>query len=430
MGKTGATLLALADLLTLGDVERVLVVAPLRVAQTVWSDEVARWPGMPETIGPVVSITGSARARRRAIHTPARVHTVNYENLPSLLAEVGDDWPFDTVVCDEASKLRGFRTRQGTSRARALSLVAHTRVKRLYELTGTPAANSLAALWGQVWFLDRGARLGSSFEAFKNRWFSSTGEHGRAVLTPHAHAQRQITEVLSDLCLTLDPADWFDLQAPVYTRLTVDLPPKAKRIYATFRKEMYAALQDGERVAAFNAAAKTMKCLQLANGAAYTDDKATQWSAVHDAKLDALDGLVEESGEQVMVAYNFRSDKERLLARFPQAVDLAAGDGMAAFKGGSAAMGIAHPASVGHGVDGLQNVCRTLVFFGHSWDSELREQIIERVGPMRQHQAGLDRPLFLYDIVARGTIDQTVMARHESKRSVQDLLMEAMKKGE
>ena len=429
MGKTGSTLLALGDLFLTGDSERVLVIAPKRVAKDVWTEELPRWPGLAEVIGPIVPIVGTAKQRESALRIPAKVHTIAYDNLPWLAETLGDKWPYDTVVADEASKLRGFRLRQGTKRARVLGRYAHTHIRRFYELTGTPAANSLTALWGQAYFLDGGKRLGSSFEAFKQRWFQSFGDPARAELTPLPFAFDQITEALADICLTIDPKDWFDLREPVYTRVSVKMPPAAEKIYAGFKREMYAALADGE-VKAFSAAAKTIKCLQLANGAVYTDPDATQWSEVHTAKLEALEEIVEETTDSAVLAvYQFIPDRTRILKAFPGSVDLATPRGMAAFKAGDAQVGVAHPASVGHGVDGLQNVCNSIAFLGHWWDSELREQIIERVGPMRQMQAGLDRPLHLYDIVTEGTIDDVVMARHETKREVQDLLLEAMRRG-
>ena len=429
MGKTGSTLLALAELLLTGDADRVLVIAPKRVAADVWREEVPRWPGLTEVIGPVIPIVGTVDQRRRALTTRARVYTVNFENVPWLVEQMQGQWWFDTVIVDEASKLRGFRTKQGTKRSRLLGQFAHTKIRRLYELTGTPAANSLAALWGQAWFLDAGARLGRSFEAFKQRWFYVNGDPAHGDLSPLPFAQEQITEALADICLTLDPKDWFDLREPVYTRVTVKMPPAAEKIYKTFRREMYAALAGG-KVQAFNAAARTMKCLQLANGAVYTNPEATAWEEVHTAKLDALEEIVEETTDSAVIAvYQFVPDRARILKAFPGSVDLATPRGMAAFKAGDARLGVAHPASIGHGVDGLQEVCNSIVFVGQWWDAEEREQIIERVGPMRQMQSGKDRPLFLYDIVSEGTIDAQVMLRHETKAEIQTLLLEAMRRG-
>jgi SNF2 family DNA or RNA helicase len=87
----------------------------------------------------------------------------------------------------------------------------------------------------------------------------------------------------------------------------------------------------------------------------------------------------------------------------------------------------AHPASAGHGLN-LADGGNILAFFGVNWSLEEHMQIIERIGPMRQKQAGYDRPVFVYPILARGTVDDLVMERLSGKRSVQEVLLEAMKR--
>lgn len=425
-GKTAAVLHALADLMLVGDVERTLVIAPLRVARDVWTDEIAKWPEVEPIVGRIVPIVGTPAERRRALATPAAVHTVNYETLPWLIDETRHAWPFDTVVADEASKLRSFRLRQGGKRAHALGSFAHTKVRRFWELTGTPSANSLAALWGQAWFLDGGQRLGRSFEAFQQRWFSYEGDKGRSALVPLPFAQEQITEALRDICLTIDPKDWFDLREPVRTRVPVKLPAAARDVYRKLQKELFAELRSG-RVTAFNAAAKSSKLRQVASGNVYLDDREGAWETVHTAKLEALEDLLAELNEPAVVAYAFVSDRLALLARLPGAVDLATSEGLRRFKAGHAQVGIAHPQSLGHGVDGLQRVCRTTIFYSSEWDHEGRLQLLERTGPTRQHQAGLNRNVLVYDLIATGTVDEAILGRHESKASVQQALLDSMR---
>jgi hypothetical protein len=276
--------------------------------------------------------------------------------------------------------------------------------------------------------LDAGQRLGRTYDAFRQRWFQKSFD-GYSV-EPLPFAQQQIQDALRDVCLTLDPKDWFDLKDPIRTTVYVELPDRARKKYRDMEREMFASI-DGHNLEAFNAAAKTMKCLQLANGAFYGDEDRYgkgAWFTLHDEKLEALDSIVAEAaGMPVLVAYQFVSDRERIMREFPKAVDLATVEGMAAFKAGKSPIGVGHPASMGHGVDGLQDVTNIVVFFGHWWDMEQRQQMVERVGPVRQMQSGHDRPVFIYDIVARATVDELVLARHETKRSVQDLLLEAMK---
>lgn len=408
-----------------GESRPTLVLGPLRVAQSVWSDEAAKWQHLAGL--DVVPITGTAAERKAALRRDAPVKTCNYENL-QWLVQHAKPWPFRRVVADESTKLKSFRLRQGGVRAQALAQVAHKHVKEWINLTGTPAPNGLADLWGQTWFLDEGQRLGRTYSGFEERYFAfkrRPGQQYGGERVALAHAEEHIHSALADICLTLDPKDWFDLREPVLNTIEVDLPAKARAQYRELEREMFLQLDDGE-VEAFSAAALTIKCLQLANGALYLDEGA-RWAPIHDEKLDALEELAEETGEPILVAYHFRSDLARLMQRFPDGADLATKAGMAAFKAGKARLGFGHPAGMGHGVDGLQEHCSTVAVFGHWWDLEQYDQFIERVGPMRQLQAGKDRPVFIHQIVARDTVDEVVVARRANKREVQDALLDYMK---
>jgi SNF2 family DNA or RNA helicase len=427
MGKTCSTLAAL-DALALVESHPTLVLAPLRVARDTWPAETRKWRQFSHIeISPIV---GTPAERERAMQRDVPVYTTNYEQLPGLVDHYGDRWPFRQIVSDESTRLKSFRLRQGGQRAAALGRVAHKHVHRFIELTGTPSPNGLEDLWGQAWMLDQGVRLGRTFSAFQQRWFHPTpGGQGYTQWKAKPEAQEQIQDKLRDLCLTLDPKDWFDLREPIVNTIRVPLPAKARGIYRDMEREMFASLGDGKEIEAFGAAARTLKCLQLANGAAYVDEDCKEFVEVHDAKLQALDSIVEEAaGAAVLVAYHFKSDRARILRAFKGAVDVATKEGMADFKAGRARLGIGHPASMGHGVDGLQDVCSIAAFFGHWWSMEERMQFIERIGPVRQQQAGFDRAVTIHNIVAEDTVDELVLARHDTKRSVQDLLLEAMKR--
>jgi SNF2 family DNA or RNA helicase len=192
-------------------------------------------------------------------------------------------------------------------------------------------------------------------------------------------------------------------------------------------KQMFA--QIGEHgVEAFTAAAKTNKCLQLANGAAYVDD-AGAWTEVHQAKLDALEDIVEEAaGMPVLVSYQFRSDLARILKRFKTARALDKNpQTIRDWNAGKIPILVAHPASAGHGVN-LQEGGNILAFFSSGWNLEEDMQILERIGPTRQFQSGLDREVYVHRIVARNTVDELVAERRESKKSVQQILLDYMKR--
>jgi len=298
-------------------------------------------------------------------------------------------------------------------------------VRRWVNLTGTPAPAGYEDLWGQTWYLDRGERLGRTFGAFQQRWFRPKFNGYGVELLPFG--KKEIDERLKDICLTVDPKDYFDLREPIVRTVEVILPGQARKSYRELERELFTVLETGETVAAPHAAALTNKCLQLANGAVYTQHP--NWSPVHEAKLEALESILHESGGMpLLVAYQFQSDKARILQKFKGAADISTADGMRAFRSGNARLGVAHPKSMGHGIDGLQHVTNILVRFGHDWKTGERLQMLERIGPMRQLGAGYDRPVYVYDIVAKDTLDEAVLAAHEFNISAQDALLAAMKR--
>lgn len=429
LGKGSSVLDAFETLNLIEDVYPVLVAAPLRVARTTWKNEVAKWQQFKHLR--VSTIIGTPDQRLEALKTPSDIYTINFENLPWLINQ--RIWPFKSCVVDEATNLAGYRLRQGTKRARALSEKAYD-MSRFIELTGTPAAKGLPALWGQSWFLDKGQRLGRTFTSFEQRWFK-TGYDGYS-LTPLPGAQEEIQTRLGDICLSVNAADYFDIKAPIVIPIYVDLDPISRQLYRNMEKEMFMMIENHE-IEAFNAAAKTNKCLQLANGAAYIDpevtedthSKAKEWKVVHDYKLEALESIIEEAnGMPVLVGYNFKSDLARLKKAFPQGRHIYTEKDENDFKAGKIDLAFAHPASLGHGVDGFQYATNIGAFFGLTWNLENYLQFIERFGPVRQMQAGFNRNVFVYLIVAKDTVDEDVLIRLETKRTVQDILLEAMKR--
>jgi len=422
-GKTSSSLAALEDLAFVEDVYPALIVAPLRVARTTWPNEVRKWNHLKHLR--VVVVTGTLKERRAALRIPADIYTTNFEQLPWLVEELGDRWPFKTVVADEATKLKGFRLRQGTQRAKALARVAHTKIKRIILLTGTPSPNGLQDLWGQMWFVDKGDRLGRTFDAFKQRWFHAS--HTGFGVEANDNAQDQMQEALRDVCITIDAADWFDLEAPIINKIMVELPASVQVMYKQMEKQFFLELESGTQIEALNAAAKSMKLMQVANGAMYLEG-GEAWEVVHNEKLEALEEIVEEAaGMPILCLYNFKSDLARLKKRFPDGIDLSQKGALEKAQAGEGRIWFGHPASMGHGVDGLQYHTNIMVFFGYSWSLENYLQAIERIGPTRQLQAGFKRPVFMHMIMAKDTIDELVLERLHSKREVQDILLEALK---
>lgn len=438
-GKGPATLEAIATLFLFGEINRVLVVAPKRVALSTWPGEIAKFCSSFGHMTCAAAI-GNAERRHAAIKSGADITTINYENLTWLVDNYGAAWPFDMIVCDESSRLSGLRvslqtsktgkkflTGQGGSRAKSLARVALTKAKRFVNLSGTPAANGLEQLWGQCFYLDAGLRLGTSFTAFQNRWFRQLpGGDGYARIEPLPYADEQIRSAIKDLTISIEAKDHFDLPPLIENIITVDLPPAARQKYKEVEREFFTEIE-GHVIEAFSAGAKSQKCLQLAAGAAYTDDQGN-WVEVHDAKLDALQSVMEEAaGMPVLVFYHFKSDLARIQKAFPTAVHLGSKpQTIVDWNAGRIPMLLAHPQSAGHGLS-LQHGGNICCFFSTNWSLEADSQAIERIGPTRQAQSGYKRPVFVHRIVARGTLDEVVVARLRTKASIQDALLKAMK---
>ncbi len=425
-GKTSAVLVALQGI-SLLDEGPGLIIAPRRVAQSTWPKEVSKWDGLNVT---VVNIKGTPQQRARRLKRKADFYSINYEQLPWLVAHFGDDWPFRTIVADESTRLKGFRLRQGGQRTKALAKVAwRGDIARFILLTGTPSPNGVKDLWGQLWFLDKGERLGRTYDSFTSRWFRPTWD-GYGV-EPFPHSQKEIQDKIRDLCITIDPRDYIDIAEPIETIIEVDLPAAARLQYKDMETLMYLELEHDfgtHEIEAPNAAARTNKCLQIANGAVYHDDK-RNWTELHDAKMEALDSIIEEAaGMPILVGYQFKSDLVRLRKRYPQGKTLDDGPTIEDdWNAGKVPILFAHPASAGHGLN-LQWGSNILVDFSSGWALELDQQLIERIGPMRQMQAGLDRPVYRYRLVATDTVDEMVSERRATKRTVQEILLDAMKR--
>jgi hypothetical protein len=438
VGKSSAGLYILELLMLWGEVSfkrPALVVGPARVAKDTWTDERDKWDQFGDMI--VIPLSGTPEQRLKKLKIPAHVYTISYELLPWLVACWMAKWPYRTVLADELERLKGFREkahgvslRSGKSgasgeRAFAIGRVAHNLVDRWINLGGTPAPAGLKDLWGSTWFIDRGQRLGRTYTAFKERWFRPNW-NGYGI-TPLPNADAEIHAALADICLTVDPADYYDLRKPRVSEIRIKLSPKARTVYAKLEREMFVKLESGARIDAMTAAGLTNKCMQLANGAVYTDHPA--WEEVHRGKLEALESAVSESGgNPLLVQYAFKSDKARILKAFRSAVDISTPRGLAAFKAGDAAMGVAHPGSMGHGIDGLQHVSNQLVRFGHVWKLSETMQFLERIGPMRQFNARYNRDVLVQNIIADDTLDDDVLEAHENHRDVQDALLAACKR--
>lgn len=444
-GKSSASIYVYDGLRMLGAARRAVVFAPKRVARSTWPGEIEKFR---ESFGhlKIAAAIGTPEERRAAVMSKPDILAINYDNVEWLIDGYGDDWPFDMVIADEATRLKGLRIGvvkqangkehlrgQGSVRAKALAKIAHKRVRRWVNLTGSPAPNGLQDLWGQQFFIDGGRRLGASFDAFTDRWFRSVKTaDGYSQLEPLKFADGDIKREIRDCTITVDFADYFPIDKPFEHIKRVPLPPKARAVYDAMERDMFAELRaaiGGDKVAiqAFNSGGKVQKCLQIGNGTVYDGERV--WHPVHDAKLEMLESIVAESaGEPILVRYTHIPDRERILKAFRGARMLDdKQETIDRWNAGKIPMLLTHAASAGHGLN-LQDGGRIMVDFCTDFNLEHDEQIIERIGPTRQFQSGHPRPVHRYRIVAEDTIeDHSAVPRIKTKQGVQDSLKDAMK---
>jgi len=394
----------------------VLVIAPLKVCELVWPSEQRKWDAFHDLR--VIPIIGEKQIRDDALMRRGDVYVINYENVPWLVQRLGTKWPFKIVVADESTKLKNFRLKGGGVRSSALAQIAKN-TGRWINLTGTPSPNGLKDLWGQTWFQDFGSRLGYTYTKFMDRWFYVNAyDH---TIEPREGAKAEIYGALSDITLALRAEDWLDVRRPQPFIREVELPPEARAMYKTMERDFFIELAETKHITAANSAALSSKLLQMASGCVYDANHVAHF--VHDAKIENLRSLMEELDEPLLLSYWFKFEVPMLQKAFP--------DDFRVFKGkkdeddwnaGKIRLMGVHPASAGHGIN-LQWGGRAIAFFTQTWDLELRQQVIERIGPVRQLQSGFDRAVLIYDLIARDTLDGEVLERTASKRSVQEALM-------
>jgi hypothetical protein len=418
MGKTSIIYAAL-DILQMAGSSffPVLVIAPKKVCELTWPAEQLKWDAFKHLR--VVPILGERDLRDNALMTMGDVYVINYENIQWLIkAFAGRKWPFRVVVADESTRLKNFRIKGGGVRSKDLSQIAQ-HVGRWINLTGTPAPNGYKDLWGQQWFVDFGQRLGPNYTDYMKRWFFEN-PYTRMTELRHPDCKAELDARLADCTLALRAEDWMDVQKPNYIRREVLLPPDAQAIYDLMEKEFWVQLANQREITAMNGAALSNKLLQMAGGGVYDATGIAHF--LHDAKIEALRSLVDELQEPLLVAYWFRFEVPMLQKAFPDFRVFKGAQDESDWNAGKIRMMGVHPASAGHGTN-LQYGGRAMAHYTHTWDAELRTQVEERIGPVRQLQAGFDRAVLQYDLVAKGTMDEVVLERKDAKLSVQDALM-------
>lgn len=411
LGKTVTALTAIFELVyDYFDAVRVLVIAPKRVAQMVWTDEINEWSHLRGL--KIIRVLGTEKQRITALNTQVDVYVINRENVVWLVEHFGKDWPFDMVVVDESSSFKNHQAKRFKALRRVRPLV-----KRIVLLTGTPAPKSYLNLWPQLYLLDRGERLGKTITAYRDKYFEPDQRNGVMVYSWKLKegAKDLIDKAISDICVSVSGNY---VQEPIINDIKIVLPDQIMKLYKQLERDLLLPYQDGDVVAS-TAAVLNNKLLQLANGAIYDENKNVRH--IHDAKLDALEELIDEAqGEPVFVLYTYKHDRDRIMKRFVVR-ELKTEQDKNDWNAGKIPIMIAHPASCGHGLN-LQFGGHITVWFGLTWDLELYEQANARLNRPGQKEQGV-----IHRLLTVGTMDQICAESLKTKDVTQNGLMEAIK---
>lgn len=412
LGITVITLTALWDLvLDSFDIGRVLVIAPKRVAENVWVQEIEKWEHLTGLTA--VRVLGNEQERRSALNTPAFLYIINRENVAWLVKN--RRWDFDMVVIDELSSFKSHQAQRFKAMRKVRPLVT-----RIVGLTATPAPNSLMDLWAEMCLLDMGQRLGRYIGSYRERFFVPDKRNREIVYSykPREGAEDKIYELISDICISMKAKDHLQMPELVTNRVTVSMSPKEHEVYDRLRRDMVTEL-NGEELDAVNAASLSNKLQQMASGAVYSSGHQTV--VLHSRKLDALEDLIEAAnGKPLLVAYWFHHEHDRLHERF-DCRDINTAEDIAAWCAGEIPVGLIHPASAGHGLN-LQSGGSTLVWLSLTWSLELYEQLNDRL--WRQ---GQEHTVVIHHIISEGTIDEDIMSALARKDVGQNALRDAVK---
>lgn len=416
LGKTVCTLTAIDRLIfDFFELSKVLVIAPKRVAEDTWSRESEKWDHLKHL--KISKVLGSQKQRLEALDTAADIYVINRENVVWLVELYKTKWPFDTVVIDELSSFKSNKSQRFKALKRVTPLI-----NRVIGLTGTPTPNGYLDLWPQMYLLDRGERLGNTITGYRDRYFTPGRRNGYTVFDWDLKdgAEVAIQKKISDICISMDAKDYLELPERINNNVFIKMDSKAEFLYMELEKELILEVE-GEEITALTAATLTQKLLQMANGSVYTSGKDVVF--IHDGKLEALEDILEFNSEPVLVFFNFRHDYDRLMEHFkdlkPRTLETS--KDIKDWNDGKIRLLLAHPASVGHGLN-IQTGGHIIVWFGLTWSLELYQQANARLD-----RQGQTKNVIVHHLITEGTVDEDVMKALERKEAGQAALLEAVK---
>ena len=420
LGKSVCTLTAVSRLLDWCEVEKVLVVAPKKVAETTWTDEAEKWDHLRHLR--VVKVVGTERQRVAALGEDADVYVIGRDSFVWLVAHYEGRLPFDMAVIDELTSFKSPKSR----RFKAMKAVSPL-FRRVVGLTGTPAPNGLIDLWAQLYCVDLGERLGRFVTRYREAYFTEHRWNNIVVrCSPKKGAEEAIRAKLADICLTMQAKDYLELPPLITHDVRIHLSPSVSEGYRQFERDRvmeFAEEHSGQpqHLIAQSAAGLMNKLSQYAAGAVYDDDKNPV--LIHDEKLDRLVELIEQANSPVLVFYQYRHDIPRILDRLKgcKAEEYKTPDQLRRWNDGDIDVLLAHPASTAFGLN-MQHGGHYIVWYGTGWNLELYQQANARL-----HRQGQTKPVIVYRLVCAGTVDERALKAIDSKAGVQQSLIAGLK---
>lgn len=414
LGKTITTLTAINELMYDSfEISKVLIIAPLRVAQSTWKEEIEKWNHL-NLLRYSIAV-GDEKERLKALKQNSDIYIINRENVDWLVTKSGIDFNFDMLVIDELSSFKSHTSKRFKS-----LLKIRPYFERVVGLTGTPSSNGLMDLWAEFRVLDLGERLGRYITHYRNEYFLPDKRNGAVIFSykPQPNAEERIYRRLADMTISMKSTEYLKMPELILNELEINLDEEDQMKYKKFKKEMVMTIQEKE-IDAINAASLSNKLIQLANGSIYDEDK--KFYEVHNKKLDKLEEIIESAnGKPVLVAYWFKADKERIEKRF-KVREIKTADDIKQWNMGMINLALIHPASAGHGLN-LQSGGCTLVWFSLTWSLELYQQTNARL-----YRQGQKDTVVIHHLITKNTIDEDIMKSLKRKDKTQEALMRAVK---
>ena len=413
LGKTVITLTAIKELIDDFAIFKVLVIAPKRVAEDTWSREHEKWDHLSGLR--ISKILGTPAQRMKALDADADIYVIGRDNVKWLVELLGRKWPFDMVVIDELSSFKNPQAQRFKALRRVIP-----EAERVVGLTGTPSPNGLMDLWAEIYLLDRGERLGQTIGAYREKYFRAGACNGYVVYQwiPYSYSQKEIESKISDICMSMSADDSLELPERIDNEIKIRLTDKERKLYDQMEKDQLLTIED-EAVVALSAAAVMNKLLQMANGCVYAEGGDA--IRIHEKKLEALEEIIDTTGEPVLVFYSFRHDLDAIKRKIPDAKELGGADDIKKWNEGKIRVLLAHPASVGYGLN-LQEGGHVIVWYGLTWSLELYQQANARL-----YRQGQERSVIIHHLITEDTVDEQVMKALKAKDTSQAALLKALK---